>query len=65
MTYHIHELAISLILLATSKEFELFVIICGVYSGNLLFFQAPHLEKESGAERLEILINHLGLFLNL
>ena len=41
-------------LVCYSKEFELLVIIFGVkVKVLLLFHQAPHVEKESGAEEVE------------
>ena len=61
-SYHINELVISLILIATVKSLN---CCCNFWcvSGSLLFFhQAPQVEKESGAEGerkiLEILKNH-------
>ena len=48
-SYHINELAISLILLATLKSLNCYNYWC--VSRSLIFFhQAPQLEKESGAE---------------
>ena len=49
-SYHINELAVSLILLATVKSLKCcYNFLC--VSGSLLFFhQALHVEKESGAE---------------
>ena len=48
-SYHINELAISLILLATVKSLNCYNFWC--VSGSLLFFhQAPQVEKESEAE---------------
>ena len=48
-SYHINELAISLILLATVKSLNCYNFWC--VSGCLLFFhQAPQVEKESGAK---------------
>ena len=49
-SYHINELAISLILFATAKSLNCCYNFWCV-SGSLLFFhQAPQVEKESGAE---------------
>ena len=57
-SYHINELAISLILYY-SKEFNFFWCV----NGSLLFFQqAPQIEKEKERKILEILKNHLGQF---
>ena len=49
-SYHINELTISLILLATVKSLNYyFNFLCA--SGSLPFIhQAPHVEKESGSE---------------
>ena len=51
--YHINELAISLILLATVKSLNCCYDFWCV-SGSLLFFhQEPQVKKENGAEREE------------
>ena len=65
-SYHINELAISLILLATVKNLNCYNFWC--VSGILLFFhQTPQVEKESGVEFkerkiLDILKNYFGQF---
>ena len=51
-SYHINELAISLILLVTVRSLNCCYNFWCV-SGTLLFFhQAPQVEKESGAENI-------------
>ena len=50
-SYHINELAKSLILFATVKSLNCYYNFwCHCLSGSLLFHQAPQVEKESGAE---------------
>ena len=49
-SYHINELAISCILLASVKRLNCCYNFWCVSGGLLFFYQAPQVEKESGAE---------------
>ena len=63
-SYHINELAISLILLTTLKSLKCCYNFWCVNGSSLFFHQAPRVEKESGAEGGEDIgySNHFGQF---
>ena len=61
-SYHINEMAISLILIDTVKSLNYCYNFWFVSETSLFFHQAPQVEKESAAEDIEILKNHFGQF---